>query len=106
MGTQTGEAFPDAYYSDAAINNGEHIAYTSSKVYISPRLWYLRVNVIQGQDLLLKNNKSGGNSSEISRPMKINPNPIWNEDLIFVAAEPFDESLLLSIEQGINNNKH
>ncbi|KAK7260245.1 hypothetical protein RIF29_26136 [Crotalaria pallida] len=119
IGTQADEAFPDAWHSDAAIGkNGEHIAYTSSKVYISPRLWYLRVNVIQGQDLLLQNNNKSGNSEILiqavlgnlalrSRPIKISPNPVWNEDLMFVAAEPFDETLLISIEQGINNNnKH
>ncbi|KAK7243617.1 hypothetical protein RIF29_38423 [Crotalaria pallida] len=118
MGTQADEAFPDAWHSDAAAGkNDERVAYTSSKVYISPRLWYLRVNVIQGQDLLLKNNNKSGGNTEIfiqavlgnlalrSRPLNISPNPIWNEDLMFVAAEPFDEPLLISIEQGINN-KH
>ncbi|CAL0310304.1 unnamed protein product [Lupinus luteus] len=122
MGTQADEAFPDAWHSDAAapINGTQHIAYTSSKVYISPRLWYLRVNVIQGQDLFLRNNnnnnKNNGNSEIFiqavlgnlalrSSPLKISPNPIWNEDLMFVAAEPFDESLLISIEHGISN-KH
>ena len=113
MGTQADEAFPDAWHSDAATttaaSGGENIAYTRSKVYISPRFWYLRVNVIQAQNLLLKN-KSGnseffiqavlGNLALRSRPMKISPNPMWNEDLMFVAAEPFDESLLVSIEVG------
>ncbi|KAK7323270.1 hypothetical protein VNO77_26735 [Canavalia gladiata] len=116
MGTQADEAFSEAWHSDAAEASDENIAQTRSKVYISPRLWYLRVHVIQAQDLLLKN-KSGGNNSEIfiqavlgnlalrSRPMKSNTNPIWNEDLMFVAAEPFDDSLLVSIEHG-NSNKH
>ncbi|KAK2440391.1 FT-interacting protein [Trifolium repens] len=116
MGTQADEGFPDAWHSDATTTSVENIAYTRSKVYISPRLWYLRVNVIQAQDLLLKN-KTGNNEIFIqgvlgnlalrSRPMKINPNPIWNEDLMFVVAEPFDDSLILSIEQGQgNSNKH
>ncbi|XP_058767148.1 FT-interacting protein 4-like [Vicia villosa] len=117
MGTQADESFPDAWHSDATATSDENIAYTRSKVYISPRLWYLRVTVIQAQDLLLKN-KSGnngdifiqgvlGNLALRSRPMRIHPNPIWNEDLMFVAAEPFDDSLLLSIEQGLgNSNKH
>lgn len=117
MGTQADESFPDAWHSDATTTSDENIAYTRSKVYISPRLWYLRVTVIQAQDLLLKN--KSGNSCEIfiqgvlgnlalrSRPMRIHPNPIWNEDLMFVAAEPFDDSLLLSIEQSQgNSNKH
>lgn len=113
MGTQADESFPDAWHSDATTTSVENITYTRSKVYISPRLWYLRVNVIQAQDLLLKGNSEIfiqgvlGNLALRSRPMKINPNPVWNEDLMFVAAEPFDESLLLSIEQGQgNSNKH
>ncbi|KAL2321234.1 hypothetical protein Fmac_030203 [Flemingia macrophylla] len=111
MGTQADESFPEAWHSDAAEGNGENIAHTRSKVYISPRLWYLRVNVIQAQDLLLKGKT--GNNSEIfvqgvlgnlalrSRPMKTDQNLIWNEDLMFVVTEPFEDSLFLSIEQGI-----
>ncbi|KAI9116479.1 hypothetical protein K1719_012646 [Acacia pycnantha] len=118
MGTQADEAFPDAYHSDVAATSimSDNIAYTRSKVYISPRLWYLRVNVIQAQDLLVtkKNDTSDifiqailGNLSLRSRPMKISSNPIWNEDLMFVAAEPFDESLVLSLEQGNScSSKH
>ncbi|GAU16349.1 hypothetical protein TSUD_116980 [Trifolium subterraneum] len=95
MGTQADEDFPDAWHSDATTTSVENIPYTP-------------------QDLLLKN-KTGNNEIFIqgvlgnlalrSRPMKINP--VWNEDLMFVAAEPFDDSLLLSIEQGQgNSNKH
>ncbi|KAI4299727.1 hypothetical protein L6164_033158 [Bauhinia variegata] len=119
MGTQADEAFPEAWHSDAGAASGDNaaaIAYTRSKVYLSPRLWYLRVNVIQAQDLLPRSNKCGGNSEIFiqafsgnlilrSRPVKFNPNPLWNEDLMFVAAEPFDESLLFRIEQG-NPIKH
>ncbi|KAK7271819.1 hypothetical protein RJT34_28028 [Clitoria ternatea] len=122
IGTQADEGFPEAWHSDATEASGENIAHTRSKVYISPKFWYLRVNVIQAQDLLVKNKGGGGggggnNNQDIfiqgvlgnlvlrSRPIKINANPIWNEDLMFVAAEPFDEPLQVSIEQG-NFNKH
>lgn len=27
-----------------------------------------------------------------------NPNPFWNEDLMFAVAEPFNERLVLSVE--------
>ncbi|KAL9324551.1 hypothetical protein ACSQ67_009408 [Phaseolus vulgaris] len=115
MGTQADEAFPEAWHSDAAETCGENIAHTRSKVYISPRLWYLRVNVIQAQDLLLK--LKTGNNSDIfiqgvvgnlalrSRFRSSSTNPMWNEDLIFVVEEPFDDCLLVTIEQG-NYNKH
>ncbi|KAJ7949115.1 C2 domain-containing protein [Quillaja saponaria] len=112
MGTQADEAFPEAWHSDAAAVTSHGIANTRSKVYLSPRLWYLRVNVIQAQDLLPKNKNTEifiqavlGNLALRSSPSKNNPNPMWNEDLMFVAAEPFDESLVLSVEQG-NSNKH
>ncbi|CAJ1951843.1 unnamed protein product [Sphenostylis stenocarpa] len=110
MGTQADEAFPEAWHSDAAETSGENIAHTRSKVYISPRLWYLRVNVVQAQDLLLK--VKSGNNSDIfiqgvmgnlalrSRFRKSNTNPMWNEDLMFVVAEPFDDCLFVTIEQG------
>jgi hypothetical protein len=45
-GTQADEAFPEAWHSDT----GGH-AHFRSKVYLSPKLWYLRVNVIEAQDL-------------------------------------------------------
>jgi hypothetical protein len=46
-GTQADEAFPDAWQSDT----GGH-PYFRSKVYLSPRLWYLRVTIIEAQDLV------------------------------------------------------
>ena len=114
MGTQADEAFSEAWISDAAESAGT--AYTRSKIYHSPRLWYLRVNVIQGQDLVLrdKNRKNPeifvrgtlGNLVLRSRssPNK-NENPMWNEDMMFVAAEPFEEPLVLSVEDKLNPNK-
>ncbi|KAG5022060.1 hypothetical protein JHK85_018402 [Glycine max] len=36
---------------------------------------------------------------------KCNASPMWNEDLMFVVAEPFDDCLLVTIEQG-NPHKH
>ncbi|TYI61022.1 hypothetical protein E1A91_D10G145200v1 [Gossypium mustelinum] len=115
MGTQADEAFRDAWHSDAASVNGESIANTRSKVYISPRLWYLRINIIQAQDLVPMNNKRIpqvyvkamlGNMALRSR---ISPdkslNPTWNEDLMFVAAEPFDDPLMLSVVDKLSDNK-
>ncbi|KAI4383682.1 hypothetical protein MLD38_009490 [Melastoma candidum] len=115
MGTQADEAFSHAWHSDAASVVGETIAHVRSKVYLSPRLWYLRLNVIEAQDLV---------PSDKSRPpeffvkvvlgnqvlkTKISPsktvNPSWNEDLLFVAAEPFDEPIVLTVENKLGANK-
>ncbi|CAN7013032.1 unnamed protein product [Brassica oleracea var. botrytis] len=51
FGTQADEAFSDATYSDAL--NVVNKSSVRSKVYHSPRLWYLRVNVIEAQDLVI-----------------------------------------------------
>jgi hypothetical protein len=45
-GTQADEVFPEAWQSDT----GDH-AHFRSKVYVSPKLWYLRVNIVEAQDL-------------------------------------------------------
>ncbi|GLT62356.1 hypothetical protein SLA2020_350010 [Shorea laevis] len=115
MGTQADEAFPDAWHSDAASVSGDAVSNIRSKVYLSPRLWYLRVNIIEAQDLV-PGDKSRfpevfvkavlGNQAlrtRISQSKTINP--MWNEDLMFVAAEPFEEPLMLSVEDRVGPNK-
>ena len=46
-GTQADEVFPDAWHSDT----GGHAQFRS-KVYLSPKLWYLRVNVIEAHEIV------------------------------------------------------
>ncbi|CAM8960886.1 unnamed protein product [Rhodiola kirilowii] len=116
MGSQADEAFPEAWHSDAAtVSGADAVANIRSKVYLSPKLWYLRVNVIEAQDLqpsdkgrfpevYVKANL--GNQvlrTRISQSRTINP--MWNEDLMFVAAEPFEEPLILSVEDRVGPNK-
>jgi Ca2+-dependent lipid-binding protein len=115
MGTQADEAFPEAWHSDAASIPGDGLASIRSKVYLTPKLWYLRVNVIEAQDLI-PNDKTRfpevyvkamlGNQALRTR---VSPsrtlNPMWNEDLMFVAAEPFEEHLILSVEDRIAPGK-
>ncbi|WOL13663.1 FT-interacting protein 1-like [Canna indica] len=115
MGTQADEAFPDAWHSDAATVPSDGLANIRSKVYLTPKLWYLRVNVIEAQDLI-PNDKTRvpevyvkvmlGNQAlrtRISQSRTLNP--MWNEDLMFVAAEPFEEHLVLSVEDRVAPNK-
>ncbi|XP_057965808.1 FT-interacting protein 3-like [Malania oleifera] len=116
MGTQADEVFPDSWHLDAASIGVDVLASIRSKVYMSPKLWYLRVNVIEAQELKPSNN--GRNSLEtyvkavlgkfvlrtrISQSPSINP--MWNEDLMFVVAEPFEEQLVLSVEDRVAPNK-
>jgi len=118
FGTQADEAFTDAWHSDAITPPGvsaSTISYIRSKVYHSPRLWYLRVNVIEAQDLITSEKgrfpdvyvkaQLGFQTSKTKPFQTRNGNPFWNEDLIFVAAEPFDEHLILTVEDRLGSNK-
>jgi len=115
MGTQADEAFPDSWHSDAAMVGSEAVANIRSKVYLSPKLWYVRVNVIEAQDLV-PSDKSRypevfvkvalGNQFSRTRISQLKTiNPIWNEDLMFVVAEPFEEPLVLTVEDRVGQNK-
>ncbi|KAE8665102.1 hypothetical protein F3Y22_tig00112686pilonHSYRG00019 [Hibiscus syriacus] len=53
METQADEAFPDAWHSDATSVSPNGVANIRSKVYLSPKLWYVRMNIIEAQDLVL-----------------------------------------------------
>lgn len=115
MGTQADEAFPEAWHSDAATLPSEGLAYIRSKVYLTPKLWYVRVNVLEAQDLIPSDKTrfpevyvkaSIGNQTLRTRVSPIRgTNPKWNEDLMFVAAEPFEEHLVLSVEDRVGPNK-
>ncbi|KAI3787031.1 hypothetical protein L1987_41189 [Smallanthus sonchifolius] len=110
-GTQADEAFPEAK-SGGVVDPHSSIR---SKVYKSPRLWYLRVHVIEGQDLIPGDRTRSpesfvkvtlGNQSMKTRiSMAKSKNPLWNEELMFVAAEPFEEHLILSVVDRVAPNK-
>ncbi|XP_064978974.1 FT-interacting protein 1-like [Musa acuminata AAA Group] len=115
MGTQADEAFPDAWHSDAATVQGEGVSNIRSKVYVSPKLWYLRVNVIEAQDV---QPNDGSRPPEVFVKAQVGNqvlktrvcptrtmSPMWNEDLVFVAAEPFEEHLVLTVEDRVHHTK-
>nr|XP_016465498.1 PREDICTED: protein QUIRKY-like [Nicotiana tabacum] len=116
IGTQADEAFPEALHLDATAVNGDGVANIKSKVYLSPRLWYLRVNVIEAQELQLGNKNRqqpeiyaritlGNVALRTKISLSKNVCPTWNEDLMFVAAEPFEDQLVLSVEDKVAPNK-
>ncbi|OAY30994.1 protein QUIRKY [Manihot esculenta] len=112
IGTQNDDAFREAWSCDAP-----NVAHTRSKVYQSPKLWYLRVTVLEAQDLLIASNLPPLTAPEIrvkahlgfqsvrSRRGSMNNHSgsfHWNEDMIFVAGEPLDDSLILVAEDRTN----
>eukprot|EP00252_Welwitschia_mirabilis_P012246 TRINITY_DN271_c0_g2_i1.p1 TRINITY_DN271_c0_g2~~TRINITY_DN271_c0_g2_i1.p1 ORF type:complete len:973 (+),score=154.53 TRINITY_DN271_c0_g2_i1:315-3233(+) len=114
-GTQADEAFPDAWYSDAISIPKERVPTLRSKVYLSPRLWYLRVNVYEAQDLVPSEKSRLPESSvkvNLGNQMfktKVSAgrgfNAAWNEEFMFVAAEPFEEHLVITVEDRQGPNK-
>ncbi|KAK3006392.1 hypothetical protein RJ639_015476 [Escallonia herrerae] len=115
MGTQADEAFPEAWHSDAHNISHQNLANTRSKVYFSPKLYYLRVHVIEAQDLVPSDRGRQpetyvrvqlGNQARVTRPSKMrNVNPVWNEELMFVASEPFDEYIIISVDDRVGPGK-
>ncbi|PIN19998.1 hypothetical protein CDL12_07323 [Handroanthus impetiginosus] len=107
MGAET-EA-DELSHLDAAESN------SVSSVYLSPKLWYLRVNVIDAKNLQLSDQSRSpdvfvkailGNQALRTRvSMSRSINPMWNKDLMFVAAEPFEKPLILSVVNRMSPNK-
>lgn len=111
IGSQADEAFPEAWHSDAATVHGDGVFSVRSKVYVSPKLWYLRVNVIEAQDVEVEDMTrlaavfvKGQVGNQVVKS-KVCPNrtanPVWDEDLMFVIAEPFEEFLVLTVENKV-----
>ncbi|KAB5512570.1 hypothetical protein DKX38_029598 [Salix brachista] len=115
MGTQADESFPEAWHSDAHDISHTNLANTRSKVYVSPKLYYLRVQVIEAQDLIPSDKGRMldvhvkvklGNQGRVTRPSQIRTtNPIWNDELMFVASEPFEDFIIVSVEDRIGPGK-
>ena len=84
-------------------------------MYLSPKLSYVRVNVIEANDLQPSDKRRSPEvfvraqlGNQVLRT-RISPlgtvNPLWNEDLMFVVVEPFDEPLILSVEDRVAPDK-
>lgn len=121
VGTQADEAFADAWHAGAASvrGGGDGVAAvqsTRSKVYVTPKLWYLRISVLEAQDVVPgavagaggDKGRHGeafvvvkvqvGGVTLRTKPCCRPTSPSWNEELVFVVAEPFDEPAVLVIE--------
>lgn len=104
VGTQADESFSDAWKTDTAGNPS-----SKSKIYQSPKLWYLRLTVLEAQDIfpLIPSKETslqikaqlGFQVMKTKPSATCNGTPSWNEDLMFVAVEPFtDNNLIIFLE--------
>ncbi|KAB5529919.1 hypothetical protein DKX38_020000 [Salix brachista] len=115
MGTQADESFPEAWHSDAHDLSHTNLNNTRSMVYFSPKLYYLRVQVIEAQDLVPADKLRMpevyvrvqiGNQLRITKASQMRTiNPIWNDELMFVASEPFEDFIIVTVEDRIGPGK-
>ncbi|CAL0299638.1 unnamed protein product [Lupinus luteus] len=119
FGTQADEAFAEAWHSKSANVHFDGLSSIKSKVYLSPKLWYLKVSIIEAQDIIpgdkgtmmvrfpeFSAKVQVGNQvlrTRIAAPSATRSfsNPLWNEDLLFVVAEPFEDYLFVSVEDRV-----
>lgn len=103
VGTQADEAFPDAWKTDTAGS-----VHSRAKIYQSPKLWYLRASVLEAQDIMLLTSlKEAAFQVRAQLGLQVlkskvfvtrNGTASWNEDFVFVAAEPFSDHLIFTLE--------
>ncbi|XP_059630943.1 multiple C2 domain and transmembrane region protein 6 [Cornus florida] len=115
MGTQADEAFPEAWHADAHSISQQSLDNTRSKVYFSPKLYYLRVHLLEAQDLVISDKTRApetyvrvqlGHQIRNTKTSQLRHiNPVWDEELMFVVSEPFDEFIIISVEDRIGPGK-
>ncbi|KAF4367225.1 multiple C2 domain and transmembrane region protein 6 [Cannabis sativa] len=116
MGTQADESFPEAWHSDAHNISHVNLTNTRSKVYFSPKLYYLRIHVIEAQDLLASDKGRAlsnthvkvqlGNQLRVTRPTQVRMGgPVWKEELMFVVSEPFEDFIMVTVEDRVGPGK-
>ncbi|KAG8100048.1 hypothetical protein GUJ93_ZPchr0013g36479 [Zizania palustris] len=113
-GTQADECFPSAIHAGSTPVDSHLHNYIRGKVYPVPRMWYLRIKVIEAQDIIPKENHIAnvfvnvrlGHQMLKTRPARSpTKNFMWNEEIMFVVAEPFEDDLIISIEDRVAQNK-
>ncbi|WOL06071.1 FT-interacting protein 1-like [Canna indica] len=118
-GTQADEAFAFATFSDDAAPDAIDAQilsiYNRPKVYHTPRLWFVRVNIIDAHDIFVSDKNRVpevfckariGRQLLTTKPIKARSSIFrWNQELMFVAAEPFEENLILSVEDRVSPSK-
>ncbi|CAN6268219.1 unnamed protein product [Urochloa humidicola] len=118
-GTQADEAFPDAWHAADGAAAVHQVHSTRSKVYVTPKLWYLRISVLEAQDVVPHGAGAGiaykgQHAAEVFAKVQIGgvvlrtkpcrfmrrslTSLAWDEELVFAVAEPFDDPAVLIIE--------
>ncbi|XP_010418582.2 PREDICTED: FT-interacting protein 1-like [Camelina sativa] len=110
FGTQVDEVYPEAWFSDASEVSPLCVINTRPKVYLAPRLCYVRVTIVSGHDLISSDNKRTPSAYVTASLGKVclktvvcsGANPSWNQDLILVASEPLEGIVVIKVMDRVD----
>lgn len=111
FGTQADEVYPEAWFSDASEVSASCVINTRPKVYIAPRLCYVRVTIVSGHDLIPTDRKRTPSvyvtatlgQVALKTGVSSGTNPSWNRDLIFVVSEPLEGTVYISLIDRVDD---
>ncbi|PWZ13394.1 FT-interacting protein 1 [Zea mays] len=114
-GTQADECFPSAIHAGSTPVESHLHSHIRGKVYPAPRMWYVRVNVLEAHDVypmaenrvpdVLVKVRLGHQLLRTRQVRSPTRNFMWNDELMFVAAEPFEDDLVVSVQDCVAQNK-
>ena len=111
-GTQGDEAYHNGLHPGTLNISQEGIVHMRSQIYYSPKLYYLRLHIIQAQDLVSSHKGRVphaavkvqlGDQVQYTRADR-SVNPVWNEELMFVVSKPFNDFLVFLVEDRLGSN--
>ncbi|KAF3494954.1 hypothetical protein DY000_02056839 [Brassica cretica] len=113
FGTQADEVYSNAWFADASTVSASREKNTRPKLYLAPRLCYVRVTIVSGHDLIANDRDRTPNvyvSATLDQVrLKTKPieskNPSWNQDLIFVASESLEGTVKIQL-WDLNKDPH
>uniref|UniRef100_M4EZM3 C2 domain-containing protein n=2 Tax=Brassica campestris TaxID=3711 RepID=M4EZM3_BRACM len=114
FGTQADEVYPRAWFADASDVSASCVRNTRPKLYLAPRLCYVRVTIVSGHDLICNDAERTPSvyvratlgDVELYTEVSLGSNPSWNQDLIFVASEPLEETVYITLFDKVNGQPH
>ncbi|CAL9245490.1 unnamed protein product [Arabidopsis halleri] len=111
FGTQVDEVYPEAWFSDASEVSAGYVINTRPKVYLAPRLCYVRVTIVSGHDLIPTDRKRTPSvyvtatlgQVALKTGVSSGTNPSWNQDLIFVASESLEGTVYIRLIDRVDD---
>ncbi|KAF8108505.1 hypothetical protein N665_0108s0042 [Sinapis alba] len=113
FGTQADEVYSNAWFADASNVSASRVVNTRPKLYLAPRLCYVRVTIVSGHDLIAKDRNRTPNVyvratlGKVCLKTAVSPgsNPSWNQDLTFVASESLEGTVCIELLDQLESHQ-